>query len=320
MDVQLNILRKIRTVRNLEILLHSFVQKSKDLEQSNKELAQSLQASEAEKKALHEQLKVAASNFTEANEQSFRERLELSRKCDALIRERDERRWLVKDADGLTLLLDKTSLVDLHVFHHDRWEKDRLEYLLMLMDILVAPTDKVYFFDIGAYFGQYALAVNRECPRFIVHAFEANPYNFAQLQANLMLNDCLHVIEAHNACVTDVPGQTNVGLPRKGNRGGHKVGAPFSGNREGEFVVPNLVLDTQFASLQDCFIFIKMDIENSEPAALAGMMNLTKRNKVVLQIEDWGRNGLQEKLRNAGYAIVHQLEHDYFYANFPVTI
>lgn len=232
----------------------------------------------------------------------------------------NDARWLVKDARGITLLLDKESLVDLHVFHHDRWEEDRLEYLLNLIGRLLDSNDECYFFDVGSYFGQYSLAIKKQFPRVNVMAFEANPYNFIQLRANLLLNDLIEEITTYNRCVTNIIGRTSVSRPDRDNRGGAAVGAAYHGTAQSTFVVDNLVFDDEFSSICDALLFMKMDIEGSEPNALAGMRDLSARNRMVLQIEDWDfpHSASNSVLEEMGFKLISKMNPEFFYANFDL--
>ncbi len=234
-----------------------------------------------------------------------------------------QQRWLVKDAAGIFLLLDKSSLVDLHVFHHNRWEEDRLEYLIDLMKVVVRSTsDEVYFFDVGSYFGQYSLVVKKEFKDVIVCAFEANPYNFIQLNANVLLNNEVGKIATYNRCVTNLPGRTNVSPPDEENRGAARIGSPNFSSDQSIFIVENIVLDAEFKSVSGGVIFMKMDIEGAEPLALAGMRELVQRNRVVIQIEDWDfpQGDSSVLLREMGFSQLRGMHPDYFYSNFPLSV
>lgn len=246
----------------------------------------------------------------------------LTRERDALARRLDSERWLVKDAGGITLLLDKDSLVDLHVFYHDRWEKDRLEYLLEMISKIKSGSDRrAYFFDVGAYFGQYSLVVKQMMPDIHVFSFEANTYNYIQLRANLLLNDLVDKITSYNCCVTNERGKTSISRPDRENRGAAAVGAAYTGTEKSPFVVDNLVVDEEFSSISDSIIFMKMDIEGSEAAALAGMKSFFSRNMVLIQIEDWEFPGgrTSQILAEFGFSLVRGMHPDYFYSNFDVS-
>ncbi len=148
--------------------------------------------------------------------------------------------------------------------------------------------EDIYFFDVGSYFGQYSLVIKKIFPQVRTCAFEANPYNYIQLQANILLNDFIDDIKSYNRCVTNVSGRTSVSKPDRKNRGAAKIGSTLIVVVMNLiFIVDNLVIDQEFASISDSIIFMKMDIEGAEPLALAGMRELTRRNKMVLQIEDW---------------------------------
>ncbi|UZW55073.1 FkbM family methyltransferase [Sphingobium sp. JS3065] len=233
-----------------------------------------------------------------------------------------EQRWLVKDARGINLLLDKDSLVDLHVFHHDRWEEDRLEYLISLIrNTTKRDNENCYFFDVGSYFGQYSLVVKKTFPEINTLAFEANPYNYIQLRANLLLNDMIEDLRTFNRCVSDQIGRTNVSVPDRYNRGSAAVGGANLSSEESTFIVDNLVFDDEFKNIKGSLVFMKMDIEGSEPFALAGMKEFSQKNRMIIQIEDWNYPGSESSnlLADMGFSLIHDMRPDFFYANFELV-
>jgi FkbM family methyltransferase len=308
-----NVLGMMKTNTGLLEETGDLVRKISDLESANARLYQSL-ADQTNK--YKETASVTMAQISEQADQVNR----LIRERDELVAQRDGQRWLVKDADGITLLLDKESLIDLHVFYHNRWEQDRLEYMVGLIEKVGLVQDSpLYFMDVGSYFGQYALVIKQKFPTVSTYCFEANPYNYAQLKANLMLNNLLQHVTTYNRCVTDRPGQMNVHVP-DGNRGASKVGDEYTGIRQAAFLVDNLVFDNEFKDLVDCMIFVKMDIENMETAALTGMRELVQRNKVIIQIENWdyAKGGSDSILREYGFSVKRGMHPDYFYANFTM--
>jgi FkbM family methyltransferase len=256
-------------------------------------------------------------------DQLKQERNLLQNERDVLYEFRYNQRWLVKDSKGLNLLLDKESLVDLHVFHHDRWERDRLEYLVNLIENLANKNDEnFYFFDVGSYFGQYALVVKLKFPAIKTIAIEANYHNYIQLRANLLINDFVDTIKTFNRCVSDKIGRTGISKPLHDNRGGTSVGDPFLGDDQSELVVENLVFDEEFKEISNSVIFMKMDIEGSEPAALLGMKFFAGRNKMIIQIEDWEfpKGRISGLLQGMEFALIRDMAPDFFYANFEIPV
>ena len=135
----------------------------------------------------------------------------------------------IHDRQGLTLLLDRGSIVDRALIDSDAWEREQLDYLFHLAR-RAGRIGSMTFVDVGAYFGLYSLLALRTGLFDRIHAFEADRDNFAQLQANLLLNDATHAITAANMAVTDTTGTIRFRDSRThpdGNRAG--VGILASG-------------------------------------------------------------------------------------------
>ncbi len=139
------------------------------------------------------------------------------------------------------------------------------------------------FFDIGAYFGLYALMMRREGLFDRIVAFEPDAINFAQLGAQLFLNDAAYEIEARRVAVSDRTGRAQMpkAILRK-NRGlsGLDVRAP----PEALQTVDTIRLDEAY-DYQDKLLVMKVDVEGHQAPLLGGMKLLVSRNPVVLQIE-----------------------------------
>jgi hypothetical protein len=102
---------------------------------------------------------------------------------------------------GLSLILDPSSLVDKAVITSGAWEDAQLEFLFSTAADMMDVKNAV-FVDVGSYWGLYSLkAIQSGFGRVI--AFESDPYNFSQLQAQLFLNKIAGRIEANNYPISD---------------------------------------------------------------------------------------------------------------------
>ena len=184
------------------------------------------------------------------------------------------------DRDGLTLLLDRTSMVDQFMIDRGHWESNHINLMREAVRKLLVPTNGV-FLDVGAYWGLYAMRAVQEGAKE-VHAFEPDPRNYAQLQAQLFLNDMLDAVSIHSLAASDAEGST---LFRKSVQGQNRAGAGIPrGKKGGSVEVAKIRLDDMF-DWNGRSIVVKMDVEGHEPFALRGMANLVKRNEVLLQAE-----------------------------------
>jgi FkbM family methyltransferase len=228
-------------------------------------------------------------------------------------------RYLVERRQGLTLLLDRTNAVDWLVHTSGIWEPESVERLLALAEKERAHCpDGAVFLDVGAHWGFYALlAYNTGWFERIV-AFEPDPVNYAQLQANLFLNKASTAIEALKLAASDR--EAVFGLQVDGrNRGGARLVATGR-----DSVTCRAVRIDQALDFAGKLLVVKMDVETHEEAALDGMLTLLARNHCVLQIEVWtGAESRDddrprrviERLSRLGIRHVDTFDSDYFFVS-----
>ncbi|MGC8526013.1 FkbM family methyltransferase [Acidiphilium sp.] len=188
----------------------------------------------------------------------------------------------IHDRQGLTLLLDRGSIVDRALIDSDAWEREQLDYLFHLAR-RAGRIGSMMFVDVGAYFGLYSLLALRTGLFDRIHAFEADRDNFAQLQANLLLNDATHAITAANMAVTDTTGTIRFRDSRThpdGNRAG--VGILASG--ADSYPAPATSIDAAL-SATGAVIVMKIDVEGHEARVLKGMERTLRNNRVIMQVE-----------------------------------
>jgi len=212
--------------------------------------------------------------------------------------------YKVKRYEGLLWLLDWRNYVDRQVGLLGGYEKAQVAYLLSRMK----PECDV-FIDVGANFGLYSLQVAKVGYAREVHAFEPDPRNLAQLTGNLYLNNMTGAVRVHRLAVSDKPGQVSFRLAAGTSTGQNRVAA------DGDTIVEATTLDTMFG-WQGKSVFIKMDIEGHEAAALRGAVRLLRENDCFLQIESYEsqRVEVEALLRELGYEAVHAIGDDRYFA------
>lgn len=218
------------------------------------------------------------------------------------------------DAMGLRLLLDPRSLVDRSVIDHGSWELDRIEWLLTTARSMAAGRQAM-FLDVGAYWGLYAMLAARAELFDEVIAFEPDRHNFAQMQAQLFLNELSTRIDARHAAVSSTSGSVHLMFSRS-----HP-----DGNRAGVGVVPHDQPgeDVQAVTIDDVvdvtgrFVVAKIDVEGHEHAVLDGMERLIARNEVLFQVEvfEAQRVAVMPRMEELGLRVVHEMYPDCFVTN-----
>ncbi len=188
----------------------------------------------------------------------------------------------IHDRQGLTLLLDRGSIVDRALIDSDAWEREQLDYLFHLAR-RAGRIGSMMFVDVGAYFGLYSLLALRTGLFDRIHAFEADRDNFAQLQANLLLNDATHAITAANIAVTDTTGTIRFSDSRT-HPDGNRAGVGILDDGADSYPAPATTIDAALHAT-GAVIVMKIDVEGHEARVLKGMERTLRNNRVIMQVE-----------------------------------
>jgi FkbM family methyltransferase len=215
----------------------------------------------------------------------------------------------VKRYEGLLWLLDWRNYVDRQVGLLGGYEKAQVAYLLSRM-----KPECDAFIDVGANFGLYALQVAKAGYAREIHAFEPDPRNIGQLTGNLYLNNMAGAVTVHTLAVSDRPGRLSFHLASGTSTGQNRVAAG------GNTIVEATTLDAMFRWTGKS-VFIKMDIEGHEAAALRGASSLLRDNNCFLQIESYEGQRIEVEglLRELGYEAVHAIGDDRYFARKSAT-
>ena len=138
------------------------------------------------------------------------------------------------------------------------------------------------FFDVGSYFGYYALCAAKQGAQSF--AFEPVPANFELLEKHAQLNSQLGVTVLPMA-VSDADGEVAFNLPPAGNRG---TGAMDSGSSpDGQRTVVEAVSIDSFAGSRNLqrLDAMKIDVEGAELKVLAGARQSIARFRPRMLIE-----------------------------------
>ncbi|HKT17939.1 MAG TPA: FkbM family methyltransferase [Stellaceae bacterium] len=170
------------------------------------------------------------------------------------------------------------------------------------------------FLDIGAHMGTYAITVAKRTQCTKIMAFEPDPRNYAHLQANLLLNGLVGVIESRAVAISDSDGDVSFVLGPPSHDVWSRVG---EGDQDSIAInVPSRRIDSIIAVTGES-IALKIDIEGHELTALDGMKVLLRENHCVVQVEcfDDKLSGFEAAMRRLGYRLEHAIGPDRFFVN-----
>jgi FkbM family methyltransferase len=220
----------------------------------------------------------------------------------------DRSRYRLVQRDGLVFLVDYSAWADKTAVIHGLAERPQTQFLLHA----IGERGASIFVDIGAHMGSYAMMVRRHthCRRVI--AFEPDPMNFAHLQANLLVNRMVDSIESHNLAVSDTKGVTGF---RRGEPPYDVWGKLCAPDEPADSFVETIRLDDMLRVTGET-IALKIDIEGHEARAIAGMRDLLRNNKCILQVECFAERlaGFASQMDALGYHRLHTIAHDHYFS------
>lgn len=236
-----------------------------------------------------------------------------------------KKRYSLERRMGLLLLLDRENAIDWQLTISGEWERPHINKLFELarQQIPHGQGDAV-FLDIGAHWGLYALMARHTGMFDRIVAFEPDPQNYAQLQANLFLNAVENSIQALQLAATDGDRSFTLLQRNPRNRGATRVVANDLATDTGTAVVIHGRRVDSVVDVSGKVLVIKMDVESHEIEAIAGMMELLARNRFVIQVEifdtpkeesDRRVKYFTELFAAHGAKLVHTIDHDYFFAS-----
>ncbi|HMJ47606.1 MAG TPA: FkbM family methyltransferase [Ferruginibacter sp.] len=132
--------------------------------------------------------------------------------------------------------------------------------------------------DAGGFMGTYGFLMAKKYPAARIYIYEADPTNFQRIKENLVLNDISNVI-IEPLGLWDKKDKLKMSI---GNDLGSSIVNEKSSNATVEIDVTSL--DAYFPNERNKLVFIKMNIEGAEIAALNGAKTFMANNQVDLNI------------------------------------
>ncbi|MDZ4735605.1 MAG: FkbM family methyltransferase [Rhodospirillaceae bacterium] len=175
-------------------------------------------------------------------------------------------------------LCNRFDILGFALIEHGEWAEPEVA----VVTALLRPGDVVI--ECGAHIGTLTIPMARAiAPGGAVHAFEAQPYFARLLDANLALNGMADVV-MRNVVVSGASGTIRlppVTYDKSVNYAGLSFASlPTDGSGVGK-PIPMRTLD-QICARFDRLNLIKLDIEDMEPAALAGAATLFDRFRPIV--------------------------------------
>ena len=229
----------------------------------------------------------------------------------------DACKFRIFTVDGLYLLLDKFSFIDRFIIENSKWEQPQVSLLTSVAREFRGQS-RVVFLDIGACWGLYSLyMLGAEVDRVL--AFEPDPGNYAQLLAQLLLNDALEKVEVKNIALSSDEQVVSFksDFYGDGNRGTSRIVLGMEGGRK----VRTSRLDKIFEET-GCLIIAKIDVEGHQESVLLGMRDSIERNRVFLQVEidDRAFDSFDFQARSLGLKRCGIIDADHYYTNLDDEI
>jgi FkbM family methyltransferase len=210
---------------------------------------------------------------------------------------------------GSRFLLDLDNYVDSMLFVKGGFESREIETLTRYAEEAGCRA----FVDVGAHFGLFTITIARQpwCQR--VYAFEPDPRNFAQLMANVFLNNLSDKVAAYPLALSDQDGRARFQLGRERHKTDFgKFNSGMSALAASEkpcapehtVMVETRKLD-ELLKLNDEAVAAKIDVEGHELEVLRGMRRLLEQNRCVLLVEAFpaSRGAVFAYLNRLGYKV-----------------
>jgi FkbM family methyltransferase len=227
------------------------------------------------------------------------------------------------DVTGANKLISGISLTE--------QSRKRWPYFLKIEELqisvflqLVADTQPVRFFDIGANVGFYTLIAQKYFPTLHCIAFEPTPDTFSNLLENIKENGRDGCAEARCLALSSNHGFAEFGDfgDCSGKNGIMSTSIHEQNSLKSRIRVEMESLDREYSEGQGRII-VKIDAEGHEMEIIQGGLKFFAQNEVILQIETGHKENsdeLDRLIQGCGLAPIFKLGPDSYYTNIPDLI
>lgn len=213
--------------------------------------------------------------------------------------------------------------MDQLIFFKNNYEDEQINYLINKIKTLGANI----FLDIGCNSGLYSLIISKKFSKLKTLSFEPVKETFLKFKKNIKFNKKIKNIKIYNYGLSS----KNTMLLMKSLKRDNYIQQGGSGVvRKNEKIISNR-LHTAVASFKkgddiihfkNKVIACKIDVEGHELEVLKGMINILKKNKLILQIEifDSEYKKVNSFLKKIKYRQINKIfsdnKNDYYFKNF----
>ena len=171
------------------------------------------------------------------------------------------------------------------------------------------------FIDVGANCGLYSCVLLRSglAPHAIL--FEPDRHALSILRTNLMINHVQDRASVHEVAVGARAARMTLRPANAKSIAGARLDSDCSDGTPVEVVA----LDDTIP-VRNGRIAVKVDVEDHEFEALAGMRRLLTENKAVVQIETWHPTRLREEMTGLGYRQVRNFDYEFVFTNWAQAL
>jgi len=224
-----------------------------------------------------------------------------------------QRKYRAASCRNAEFILCPENYVDRRIWVEGIYEPQQIQTML---DYAAQYTPDM-FLDIGGNIGLYTNIIGRNTNIPVIHTFECDPRNLAMLRAHIHMNKLAQRTVLHEYAVGEDDGEIDLYMAANSNTGKSSVVAASTKDHQVHKVRLRKIDNVLDAKNQT--ILIKMDIEGYEKFALRGMQNILVGNKCILQVEILPNSQGEETqalLQKAGFQMIKNIEHDYYFKNF----
>ncbi len=161
---------------------------------------------------------------------------------------------------------------DTHQWKQTPWYEGEFLFYLKSLDL------KGVYIDVGTNLGNHSLFFANHCPSTMVYSFEPTPWSYNTTSKNLKLNTKKD-FKTYNIALWDEPTTLSFSKFSHFSNTGHSFVSADGDLKVNADTLDNIIPET------DKVVFIKIDVEGSEPQVIKGGINLIQTYKPLISCE-----------------------------------